>query len=219
MITIRKGIVASASAAAVAGLALLATSTVALGGEKHEAKVGKDAPNFTLTDIYGEEHTLSDYTDEGKVVVLEWFNPMCPFVVKHHEKMKTMTELAEKYQDDVVWLAINSANENHPTYAMNDKALEIVKKEWSLPYPVLVDASGKVGHMYGARTTPHMYIIDTEGVLRYAGAIDSDTGAKPYKKDSDVVNYVAQALDQILAGETVTMAETKAYGCSVKYAK
>lgn len=223
MTTLKNGLIVGVATLAVAGLATLTTGQAAFAGKdahKQAAKVGEKAPDFTLTDVNGKSHTLSDYTDDGKIVVLEWFNTTCPFVVKHHEKMTTMADLQAKYADNVVWLAVNSGNEKHPSYAMSPKSIETVK-EWEISYPILVDASGKVGHMYGATTTPDMFIIDTEGVLRYSGAIDSDSGAAPYsdKDKQKVVNYVDQALQQILHNETVTIAETKSYGCGVKYAK
>ena len=221
MIMMKKSLFAGAMALAIGAVATI-SATPAIAKDKGEtAKVGEKAPDFTLTDINGKEHTLSDYTDDGKIVVLEWFNPMCPFVVKHHEKMSTMSDLAEKYSEEgVVWIAINSAHPGHMTYANNSACLEVVK-EWEIEWPMLVDESGTVGRMYGARTTPNMYIIDTDRVLRYAGAIDSDSGAAAYdagKKDK-VVNYVDRALTQVINGETVTQAETKPYGCSVKYKK
>ncbi len=220
MITLKKGLFAGAAAVACAAVATLSVAPAAMAGkgEKEPAKVGEKAPDFTLTDLEGKQHTLSDYTKDGKIVVLEWFNPKCPFVVKHHEKMTTMADLAEKYEDEVVWLAVNSAHENHMTYARSPQNKELVE-EWKISYPMLVDADGHVGHAYGAKTTPHMYIIDTEGVLRYAGAIDSDSGAGAYdsEKKRSVTNYVDKALGQVVEGETVTQAETKPYGCSVKY--
>ena len=223
MSMLRTGLFAGAATVALLGIATLTISPAAFAGKeghKAAAKVGEKAPDFTLTDINGKSHNLNDYTEEGKIVVLEWFNPTCPFVVKHHEKMSTMTDLQSKYSEKVVWLAVNSGNAKSPTNAMNPKCLETVK-EWNVAYPMLVDADGVVGHMYGANTTPDMFIIDTEGVLRYAGAIDSDNGAAAYseKDKAKVVNYVDQALRQIINGETVTVAETKSYGCGVKYAK
>lgn len=182
------------------------------------AKVGEKAPEFTLTDLDGEEVTMLDFVNDGKIVVLEWWNPKCPYVVKHHEKMTTMTDLATKYEDEVVWLKINSTNEDHKDYGIDKDYAE----QWNLTeMTILLDSDGAVGKMYGARTTPHMFIIDTEGVLRYQGAIDSNSGAAAYDEQTkkSVTNYVDQALEQIIAGETVTRAETRAYGCSVKYAR
>ena len=163
--------------------------------------VGEFAPDFTLTDTAGNKVSLSDF--EGKTVVLEWLNPDCPFVQRHY-KAGTMKKLATEYGGEgVVWLTINSTN--YMDAAAND-----------LPYTILVDQSGEVGHLYGARTTPHMYIIDGSGELVYNGAIDDDPRGG---KGDGAINYVAAALDQALAGNAVTTAETTPYGCSVKYKK
>lgn len=180
--------------------------------ENTTAQVGLAAPDFTLTDLNGTEHTLSSH--KGMVVVLEWFNPDCPYVVKHHRHNKTMKETFAAYKDkDVVWLAINSGAPGKQGHGLerNQRAIE----EYEMEYPVLVDESGEVGRLYGARTTPHMYVIDTDGVLRYAGAIDND---KNPRKLGDT-NYVRVALDAVLAGEEVETAETRAYGCGVKYGR
>jgi peroxiredoxin len=170
--------------------------------------VGDTAPAFTLTDTAGNQVSLSDFED--KIVVLEWLNPDCPFVQRHY-KAGTMKNLATKYADDgVVWLTINSTN--YMDAAANAK----FKSDNDLPYTILVDQSGEVGHLYGAMTTPHMYIIDQSGTLAYIGAIDDDPRGN---KGEPAVNYVAVALDEVLAGKSVTTAETKPYGCSVKYKK
>jgi peroxiredoxin len=209
-------IVGLATGVAIAASTLVALSGTAMAGkEAATAKIGEPAPAFTLTGLDGKTYTLADFTKDGKIVVLEWWNPGCPFVVKHHEHSTTMADTAAKYADKgVVWMAINSTNPDHKDFGL-DK--EMVKK-WNVAYPALVDSDGAVGHMYGAQTTPHMFIVDAQGVLRYNGAIDSDKGMKPAADPSTVTNYVDQALAQILAGETVTMPETKPYGCSVKFA-
>jgi peroxiredoxin len=170
--------------------------------------VGDAAPAFTLTDSAGNLVSLSDF--EGKIVVLEWLNPDCPFVQRHY-KAGTMKKLATKYGGEgVVWLTINSTN------YMDGAANAKFKAANDLPYTILVDQSGEVGHLYGAKTTPHMYIIDGAGTLAYIGAIDDDPRGN---KGEPAVNYVADALDEMLAGNAVTTAETKPYGCSVKYRK
>jgi len=196
-----------------AGLFTAATATADHHKNHMEkAEVGHKAPDFTLEDLSGKKHTLSDYTEDGKIVVLEWFNPDCPYVVKHHERHNTMAETAAKYESDgVVWIAINSGREGHSTTGVdrNKRAM----KKWNMDTPILLDETGKVGQMYGAKTTPHMYIIDTDGMLRYNGAIDNDRS--PYELGS--VNYVDQALSQIMSGSKVATAETRPYGCSVKY--
>lgn len=165
------------------------------------------APAFTLIDHNGKTHHLSDYT--GKVVVLEWLNPECPFTIRHYEA-KTMLTLANSYADrGVVWLGISSTG--HLDSVRNKAFAE----HYNLPYAVLDDHTGQVGRLYDAKTTPHLFVIDTAGVLAYRGAIDDDpTGAKAEK-----VNYVEAALDELLAGKDVTIKETQSYGCSVKYAQ
>jgi peroxiredoxin len=171
------------------------------------AKVGSAAPGFTLQDQNGTEVSLSDFA--GKVVVLEWINWDCPFVKRHYEA-ETFAKLAGHFKDqDVVWLAINSTH-----YATSDKDEEWIT-QYSLPYPILSDASGTVGKMYDAKTTPHMYIIDKAGTLVYAGGIDDD----PRGESENPTNYVKKALKEVLAGNALSVPESKPYGCSVKYAK
>mgnify|MGYP001386739757 CR=1 FL=1 len=197
--------------AALSGAALIGAAATAGPETKTAAKVGEKAPTFTLTDTDGNTISLADY--EGKVVVLEWFNPGCPFVVKHHEKNKTMDELSKEFAEkDVVWLAINSGAPGKQGHGLelNKK----MKEQWAISYPVLLDESGDVGRLYGAKTTPHMYIIDTTGTLVYAGGIDNNPSATTLGD----VNYVRQALNEVLAGTAVSTPETKPYGCSVKYA-
>jgi peroxiredoxin len=170
------------------------------------AAVGKPAPAFSLEDQNGNKVSLSDFT--GKIVVLEWLNPDCPFS-RHHYEAKTMPRLSEKYKDkDVVWLGINSTN-----YATKGVDADWVAKN-QLIYRILDDHAGAVGKLYGAKTTPHMYIVDKSGTLVYKGAIDSDPSISG---KADAVNYVEKALDELLSGKPVSTPETKSYGCSVKY--
>jgi peroxiredoxin len=172
------------------------------------ASVGAAAPAFSLSDQSGKKVSLSDYS--GSVVVLEWINPDCPFV-QRHAKAKTMATLAQKYGDKgIVWLGINSTN-----YMNADTNRKWVDDN-SLPYAVLDDRAGEVGRSYGARTTPHMFIIDKSGTLVYQGAIDDDPQGT---KGGSALNYVDAALAEVLAGKAVSAPQTKAYGCSVKYAK
>jgi peroxiredoxin len=183
-------------------VAVLTAAPAAAGVE-----VGKAAPAFTLEDESGNPVSLADF--KGKVVVLEWLNPDCPFVQRHY-KAGTMKSLAETYGGKgVVWLTINSTN------YMDAEANAKFKAANQLPYPILVDQDGAVGHLYDAKTTPHMYVIDAEGNLVYMGAIDDD----PRGSNQQPKNYVAAALDEILAGKAVSTAETTPYGCSVKYKK
>lgn len=175
-----------------------------------EDLIGKQATDFTLKDTTGAEHTLASYLGEGKIVVLEWFNPSCPYVIKHHQWHTTMTDLAKKYADkDVVWLAVNSGKRD------TAEANEMMRKKWSIDYPILLDAEGSVGKAYGSKNTPTMYVIDKEGAIRYAGAIDNDSDPKSLGD----VNYVEQALEAVIAGSNVETVYAKPYGCPVKYKK
>lgn len=174
------------------------------------AKLGEPAPDFTLTDANGKKHKLSDY--KGKVIVLEWTNHTCPFVQRHQGKERTMQKTFASFKDKpVAWLAVDSS------HFCEDKidGVRAWAKKNDLPYPVLLDADGKVGHMYGAKTTPHMFVIDKKGVLAYSGAIDDD----PYGSKESDKNYVAEAVRALLNGSAVPVASTKSYGCSVKYKK
>lgn len=170
------------------------------------AAVGAAAPAFTLNDQNGKPVSLADFA--GKTVVLEWINPDCPFVQRHY-KAKTFSTLADKYRGkDVVWLAINTTK--YATAADNAKWIA----SNGLSYAILDDHTGAVGRLYGAKTTPHMFVIDPKGVVQYAGAIDDDPqGGKPQP-----ANYVDAALADVLAGKPVATPQTKPYGCSVKYA-
>lgn len=186
-----------------AALLLLALAAPAFGA----ATVGQPAPEFTLNDQDGARVDLKSLA--GKTVVLEWTNPDCPFV-KRHYRTKTMTTLAERFgKDDVVWLAVNS------TATLDPARLKAWRSEEGITYPVLDDRAGTVGHAYGAKTTPHLFVIDPKGVLVYAGGIDDDPAGENGDK---ATNYVALALADVTAGKPVRTPETKPYGCSVKYA-
>jgi len=167
----------------------------------------KQAPALRLTSFCGKNVNLSDY--RGKIVVLEWLNFECPFVMYHYEQPNTMVKLANKYKDDnVVWLAVNSTSHTTPE-ANNDFA-----EKHKLSYLILDDRSGEVGHAYGAKTTPHMYVINTRGNIVYAGAIDNSPMGK---KREGVINYVDKALAELTDGKPISTRSTKPYGCSVKY--
>lgn len=210
MSTIKTGLFAGAALAIAAALSMGAATLIAK--PTATAKVGEAAPDFTLTDTDGKKHTLSEYTKQGKIVVLEWFNPGCPYVIKHHHNHKTMATLANEFSGkDVVWIAVNSGAPGKQGHGLDLNKQH--KKDWGIAYPILIDESGDVGRMYEAKTTPHMYIVDKNGVLQYAGAIDNNRSATTLGD----VNYVRQALNQILAGETVTEPITQPYGCTVKY--
>ncbi|MEO0326055.1 MAG: redoxin domain-containing protein [Myxococcota bacterium] len=170
------------------------------------ANVGDSAPSFELRDSTGTVHRLADY--RGKIVVLEWTSPECPFVRRHYGHDTDMVHTAGALTgDDVVWLAIDSSHFNAPADSESWRARH------SIPYPVLQDRDGAVGRRYGARTTPHMYVIDASGVLRYQGAIDSD----PRGREDAPTNYVRGAVEALRAGRPVPRAETAPYGCTVKY--
>jgi peroxiredoxin len=174
-----------------------------------EPDLARKAPDFKLNTFDGKNISLSGY--KGKIVVLEWFNYECPFVLRHYSKSPTMVELANKYKDkNVVWLAINSTN-----HAMPEMNIDFAKTR-KLPYPILDDRSGTVGRAYGARTTPHMYVIDTRGSIAYQGAIDNDERGR---KTQGLINYVDRALTELTAGKQVSTTDTMPYGCTVKYAK
>ena len=202
-------------ATAVVVAMALAFASVTIAGDKSQsmaatggAQVGAPAPQFSLADQTGKSVSLADQS--GKIVVLEWFNEGCPIVQRHYQA-DTMNKLANKYQPQgVVWLAVNSTSGN--TNDSNKKAADA----WKMDRPILNDAEGTVGHLYGATNTPHMFIIDKDGKLAYAGAIDNDPNGK---KADGKVNYVEKALDELLAGNSVSQPQTKAYGCGVHYAK
>jgi glutathione peroxidase-family protein len=176
--------------------------------------VHKSAPDFALPDLKGATHKLSE--DKGKVVVLEWFNDGCPFVKKHYHS-GNMQKLQKAYtKKGVVWLTICSSAPGKQGNHSNQEFESILKNDdWSGTV-FLIDADGKVGKQYGAKTTPHMFVIDSKGVLSYAGAIDDapDTDEASIAKSK---NYVKAALDELLSGKAVTMDSTRSYGCSVKY--
>ncbi|PZO87563.1 MAG: thioredoxin family protein [Micavibrio aeruginosavorus] len=176
--------------------------------------VGKPAPDFTGTDTNGKEHKLSDF--KGKTVVLEWTNPGCPFVVKHYDS-GNMQKLQEEYTGkDVVWLTINSGAEGKQGHLTNEEANKYIADHKAKQTAMILDGKGTIGKLYDAKTTPHMFVIDKDGVLVYDGAIDDNDSAN--KEDAATANnYVKAALDSIAAGKPVEKSKTKPYGCSVKY--
>ena len=190
--------------------AFAATSLVAA----ESPKVGTAAPDFSLPDAQGKDHSLADA--KGKWVVLEWFNPECPFVKKHYGSGH-MQKLQEKYKDKgVVWMSIDSSAAGKEGSLTAEEAKKTIG-DWKMSSTtLLLDPEGKVGKAYAAKNTPHMFVINPEGKVVYEGAIDSK--ATPFPADLDsATNYVQVALDESLAGKPVTTANTKPYGCSVKY--
>lgn len=179
-----------------------------------DAKLNELAPNFKLVDSNNKEHSLSDF--KGKVVVLEWINFDCPFVQKHYNS-KNMQSLQLKYtKQDIIWLTVCSSNKGKQGNFNNDEINKRIKNHNAKMTAYLVDADGKVGKMYGAKTTPHMYIINKDGKLVYAGGID-DKASTDLEDIKGAINYVSLALDELLAGKNVSMQSSKPYGCSVKY--
>ena len=196
-------------------IAILVTAATLCAGLAHAAAtVGAPAPDFKLTDLDGKKVSLADF--KGRHVVLEWHNPHCPFVVKHYDS-GNMQSLQEKYDaKDTVWLTVNSTNPDHRDYMNAAKLKTYVAEKKAAPDAYMTDTDGKVGLAYGARTTPHMYVVNPAGTLVYAGAIDD----KRSTDKSDVKfarNYLVAALDESRTGKAVTTATTSPYGCSVKY--
>jgi len=177
------------------------------------APAGSQAPGFTVTDLTGKPVNLADY--KGKTVVLEWHNFGCPFVQKHY-KSGNMQSLQKKYGNDVVWLAVNSTNKSSSDWQDPPVLTKELNGFGAAPARYLVDEPGTIGRAYGAKTTPHMYIIDPSGKVVYNGAIDD-------KRSTDVAdvkvakNYVVAALDELKAGKPVSTASTTPYGCTIKY--
>ncbi len=195
-------------------LALMALMPFALPAFA-DVTTGQAAPDFTLTDVAGQSHSLSQY--KGKFVVLEWYNPDCPFVKKHYDSSGNMPAVQKAYIDKgVVWLTINSSAPGKEGNYPPAELAKINKEKGGNPTALFTDSDGKVGKLYGAKTTPHMFIINPEGTLVYKGAIDSISSA-----DQDDIakseNYVRTGLDESMAGQPVTKTDTKSYGCSVKY--
>lgn len=191
------------------GLALTTASPVAAGGP---AAVGQPAPDFSLKDLDGKAVALKDFA--GKTVVLEWFNPGCPFVKYAHGEgpLKSMAE--QHRANGVVWLSINSSAPGKEGHGLDTN--KAAAAQWNIKNPILLDESGAVGKLYGAKTTPHMYVVDAKGTLAYAGALDNAPMGKP--EGGTLLAYTADALADVLAGKAVRTPSTKSYGCSVKYA-
>lgn len=171
-----------------------------------KAVLGQAVPDFTLKDHNGNAVRLSDY--RGRIVVLEWVNPECPFVQRHYRE-GTFTAIVRDYGDrDLTWLAINS------THWTTNPSNQQWHAKYQLPYPILDDSSGTVGRMYSAKTTPHMFIIDKEGRLAYAGGIDNDDQGT---LGAERIQYVRLALDDLIDARTPRISQARSYGCSVKY--
>lgn len=196
----------------VAAMAL--TAALMIGPAHSEPAVDKPAPAFTAVDSNGKTHNLADY--RGKTVVLEWTNHDCPYVRKHYGANNMQTLQKEATADGVVWLSVISSGEGKQGHVSADEANKLTEERGAAPTAVLFDENGKIGRSYGARTTPHMYIVNPEGTLVYMGGIDN----KPTSDPDDIAtatNYVKVALDSLKAGKPIQEAVTRPYGCSVHY--
>lgn len=190
---------------------LAAAGLVHAGADQTPPAIGDPAPAFTLKCLSGMDHSLADF--KGKIVVLEWTNPGCPVVARHYKDGLMQAAQKAAREKQVVWLAVNSTHPEHANYRQPEE-LKKTYTEWQAAYAAqLMDADGTTGQAYGAKTTPHIFVIDAEGKIAYNGAIDDDTSGK----NPERVNYALAAIDALAAGKPVAMATTKPYGCSVKY--
>ena len=179
-----------------------------------DAEVGSPAPDFSLKDLSGKPRSLSEF--KGRFVVLEWTNPECPFVRKHYGS-GNMQKLQKAWTDKgVVWLSVCSSAEGKQGHYKAEEWKKIQKDRGAVPTALLLDPDGGVGQAYGAKTTPHMFVIDPRGRLVYKGAIDDKRSADP-EDVKDAKNFVDMALTEAMAGEPVKFSSTQSYGCSVKY--
>lgn len=180
-----------------------------------QVKIGAPAPEFSLSSVDGRTVRLSDY--HGKIVVLEWINFGCPFVRNHYQSGAMPAFQAEMERHGIVWLTINSTHPQNPDYRPADQLAAQAKEMGLKSTALLLDPEGVVGHLYGAKTTPHMFVVDASGNVAYQGAIDDQPRTKGDPRTAK--NHVRAAVEALRAGKAVAVPETKAYGCSVKYAK
>lgn len=195
--------------------AIAAATALSAGTALAAASVGQPAPTFSAVDVHGKTVSLADF--KGKHVVLEWTNPGCPFVVKHYNSGNMQGTQKAATEQGVVWLTINSTAEGSTDFKKPADLNAWMQNHKAPVTATLMDVDGKVGRAFGARTTPHMYIINPTGTLVYAGAIDSIPSANA----ADIpkaTNHVKAALAETLAGKPVSVASTRPYGCSIKYA-
>ncbi|MFK7839448.1 MAG: redoxin domain-containing protein [Bdellovibrionales bacterium] len=179
-------------------------------------EVGKAAPDFETTDINGNPFKLSDH--KGDIVVLEWTNAECPFVVKHYDTGNMQKVQEETIGKGVKWVSINSSGEGRQGHFSAEEAAKVLEDQGATVSAKILDPSGEIGKLYDAKTTPHMFVINADGNIAYAGAIDSNSSPSP-KTVEGADNYILAAVDELVAGKEVTTAQTKPYGCSVKYAR
>jgi peroxiredoxin len=197
-------------------LAIAAGVTAALSnGAEAAVETGAAAPDFSVEDANGQTRTLAEFS--GRTVVLEWTNYGCPYVRKHYEAENMQTLQREATAAGVVWLQVISSAPGEQGHLDGPGALARVRTDNAAPSATLLDPTGAMGRAYGARNTPHMYIINGQGRLVYQGAIDDRPSARPSSLEG-ATNYVRAALADIAAGRAVQIAETTPYGCAVKYA-
>jgi peroxiredoxin len=204
------------SKAILSRLTILALAALLLAPHVYsgDAIIGEKAPDFAATDSNGKTQNLAGH--KGKIVVLEWLNRQCPFVKKHYDS-GNMQKLQKAYTGKgVIWFSVVSSAPGKQGYLTPEEANSFIREKGAAPTAVLLDPQGTVGKLYGAKTTPHMFIIDAAGVLVYNGAID-DTPSTDIADIATAKNYVKSALDEIMAGKQVTVATSQPYGCSVKY--
>ena len=204
----KKMLTAFAAFTAFSGIAAVAPEAAA-------QVVGRSGPNFTLPDANGRSVSLSGF--RGRTVVLEWNNPECAFVRKHYGSGNMQRTQAAAARDGVVWLSINSGAPGNQGHMNGAEARAFLANSGARPAHYLLDPSGNVGRAYGARTTPHMYIINGAGTLVYAGGIDDRPTANPADIDG-ARNHVLAALSEVRAGRAVSVPSSRPYGCAVKYA-
>lgn len=200
----------------LAGIAALVATTAAVSARAQEVRVGAPAPGFTASDSHGQAHTLAAY--HGKYVVLEWHNQGCPYTKKHYVSGNMQALQKEWTAKGVVWFTVISSAPGKQGYLTDDEENAYLAHMHAAPTAVLMDAEGKLGHLYNAKTTPEMYVIDPEGKLIYEGAIDD----RPTPDAADIKgadNYLSDALTAAMAGKPVAHPYTRSYGCSVKYAE
>lgn len=192
----------------------LATALAVAAAPALAATVGQPAPDFSAPDLGGKPVKLSDF--RGKFVVLEWTNPECPYVRRHYDSANMPSLQKEITAKGVAWLAVNSSSPSSGEFTTPENMAKWLAAKNAAPTATLIDKDGKVGRLYGARTTPHMYVIDPQGKLVYAGAIDDKRWASTEETRS-AKNHVRAALGEAMAGKPVSVSATTPYGCSVKY--
>jgi len=209
MITRRPLLAATLAAGAVAAAIALASPVAAT------AAIGQPAPAFSATDVDGRQVSLADF--RGRTVVLEWINPRCPFVRKHYDSMNMQRTQMDAAAQGVVWLAVASTAPDSRDFMAPAALAQWLQQQGATVTAALVDADGRIGRAFGARVTPHLFVVDGRGRLVYAGAIDSI--ASPHPADvGRATNFVRQALAEISAGRAVSVPLTRPYGCAIRYA-